>query len=80
MKITGLDHITVNVTDLEASKAFYENIIIIFSDFIIFMIIDYITYSLNISDIRFIFHNFFYLIIIIKIINTIIIFFIIIRI
>ena len=26
MKITGLDHITVNVTDLEASKAFYENI------------------------------------------------------
>ena len=26
MKITGLDHITINVTDLEKSKAFYEQV------------------------------------------------------
>lgn len=27
MKILGIDHITINVTDLEASKAFYENVL-----------------------------------------------------
>ena len=27
MKITGLDHITVNVTDLEKAKAFYEKVL-----------------------------------------------------
>ena len=27
MKITGLDHITINVTDLEKAKAFYEKVI-----------------------------------------------------
>ena len=27
MKITGLNHITINVTDLEASKAFYEQVL-----------------------------------------------------
>ena len=26
MKITGLDHISINVTDLDASKQFYENL------------------------------------------------------
>ncbi|MBR2765553.1 MAG: VOC family protein, partial [Blautia sp.] len=27
MKMTGLDHITVNVTDLEKSRFFYENVL-----------------------------------------------------
>ncbi len=27
MKITGLNHITINVKDLEASKRFYENVL-----------------------------------------------------
>ena len=29
MMITGIDHITINVTDLEASKAFYENVFLL---------------------------------------------------
>ncbi len=29
MKITGFDHLTINVTDLRASRSFYENVLML---------------------------------------------------